>query len=44
MFIVIRGENRCARLVSQTPVERRVKVMWLRGLVPGTIIWIVGYA
>lgn len=40
----IRGETRCARLVSQTPMERRFKVMRPMRLVLGTIIWIVRYA
>ena len=37
-------EKRCARLVSQTPAERRFKVMRLMGLVLGTTILMVGYA
>ena len=40
----IRGEKCCARLVSQTPAERRFKVMRLMGLVLGTTILMVGYA
>lgn len=40
----IREETRSTGLVTQAPAERRFKVMLFRGLVLGTVIWIVGYA
>lgn len=40
----IREGKHSTRLVRQAPAERRFKVMRLRGLVLGTVIWIVGYA